>query len=154
MRSTNCNQVNLLPTFDPSFVTANNDWLQELVCFIFLVSLLDGGNRVIRCFALAFDQTLDSNLDPLPSLITIHGIVPADNGNEFSNVFLLDKIEEVLRIFGRGTRSSVTAIAEEVYVDVWNFEFLRCLKKREEVIDMGVDTTIRDLSVVESVLSS
>jgi hypothetical protein len=36
------------PTFDPSFITADDDWLQELVRFVLLVSLLDGGNRILR----------------------------------------------------------------------------------------------------------
>jgi len=30
-------------------------------------------------------------------------------------------------------------------IDVWNFEFLCGLKKREEVVDMGMNTTVRDL---------
>ena len=133
------------PTIDPSFVATDDDWLQELVRFVLLVSLLDGGNRIIRYLTLTLDQTLGSDLDPLPSLVTIHGIVSADDGNELSDLLLLDKVEEVLRILGGGTGSSVTAITEEMDIDVWNFEFLRGLKKCEEVIYMGMNTAVRNL---------
>ena len=136
------------PTFNPSFVAADDDWLQELVRFILLVSRLDGGNRIIRCLTLALDQTLGGNLDPLPSLVTIHGVIPADDGNELSDLLLLDEIEEFLRILGGGTGSGVTTIAEEVDVDVWNLELLCGLKKRIQVGVVGVHASIGDLQVI------
>ena len=132
-------------TFNPPFVAPNDNWLQELVRFVLLVSLLDSGNRVLGCFTLALDQTIDSDLDPFPPLITVHSIVSTDDGDEFSDLFLLDKVEKFLCIFGRGTGSSITAIAEEVDIDVRNLEFLCSLKEREEMRNMGMNTTIRNL---------
>jgi hypothetical protein len=136
-----------LRTFDPSFVATDDNWLQELVRLILLISLLDGGDRILGCFALTLDQTLGSDLDSLPSLITVHGIVPADDGNEFSDLLLLDEVEEFLCILCGGTGSCVTTIAKEVDVDMWNFELFRGLEKCEEVVDVGMNTTIRDLQM-------
>lgn len=132
-------------TFDPSLIATNDDWLEELVCFILLVPLLDGSNRVLRCFALALDQTLGGDLDPLPSLVTIHSVVPTNDGDKLSNLLLLNEVEEFFRILGRRTGSGVTTIAEEVDVDVWDFELFRGLEESKEMMDMGMDSTIRDL---------
>ena len=146
MGSTNGNGDDAsLHTFDPSLITTDDDWLEELVRFILLVPLLDGSNRVLRCFALAVYQTLGSDLDPLPSLVTIHGIVPTDDGDELPNFLLLDKVEEFLRVLGGRTGSGVTAITKEVDVDVWDFELFRGLEESKEMVDMGMDTAIRDL---------
>lgn len=132
-------------TFNPPFVAPNDNWLQELVRFVLLVSLLNSGNRILRCFTLALDQTLDGDLDPFPPLIAVHSIVSTDNGDELSDLLLLDEVEEFLCIFGRGTGSGVTAIAEKVDIDVWNFEFLCGLKERVEVRNVGMNTTVRNL---------
>lgn len=137
--------ASILHTFDPSFIAADDNRLQEFVCFVLLISLFDGSNRVLRCFALAVDQALGSDLDPLPSLVAIHGIVSANDGNKLSDLFLLDEIKEVFRVLYGGTRSGVPAIAEEVDIDMWDFEFLRGLKECKEVVDVGMDTTVRDL---------
>ena len=65
MGSAGCSGDDVTPlAFDPSLIATGNDWLEELVRFILLVSLLGGGNRVPRCFALALDQTLDNDFDP------------------------------------------------------------------------------------------
>ena len=147
-RSDHDNEAFTTPTFDPAFVAANDDWFQELIRFILLVSLLDGGDRILRRLALTVDKTLSSDLDSLPSLVTIHGIVPADDGDELSDLLLLDEVEEVLRIRCGGTWSSVTAIAEEVDVDVGNVELFRSLKECEKVVDMGMNTSVRDLQAI------
>ena len=134
-----------LHTLDPSLITTDDNWLEELVRFILLVSLLDCSDRVLRCFALTVYQTLGGDLDPLPSLVTIHGIVPANDGDELPNFLLLDEVEEFLRVLGGRTGSGVTAITKEVDVDVWDFELFRGLEESKEMVDMGMDTTIRDL---------
>ena len=138
------------PTFDPSFVAANDDWFQKLIRFILLVSLLDGGYGILRFFTFALNQTIGSDLDPLPSLIAIHGIVSADDSDKLSNLLLLDEVEEFLRILGGGTGGSVTTIAEEMDINVWDFEPFRGLEKRKEVVDMGMDTSVRDLETISS----
>lgn len=130
---------------DPSFVAAYDDWLQELICFILLVSLLDCGDRIIRTLAFTVDQALDGDLDPLPSFVTVHGIVPADDGDELSDLLLLYEVKELFRVLCGGAGSGVTAIAKEVDEDMWDFELLRSLKERKEVTDVGMNTTIRDL---------
>ena len=128
---TTTREINVPGTFDPSFITANDNWFQELIRFVVLISLFDGGNRVFTFLTPAIDQTLDGDFDPLPPLVTVHGVVPSDDGNELSDLLLFYEIEEILRVLGRGTGSSITTIPEEVEVDMWNFELLRCLEKRE-----------------------
>jgi len=140
--------TSILHTFDPSFIAADDNWLQEFICLVLLISLFDGGNGVLRCFPLSVDQALGSDLDPLPSLVAIHGIVSANDGNKLSDFLLLDELKEFLCVLYGGTRSSVPAIPEEVDIDMWDFELLRGLKKCEEVVYMGMDTTIRDLQAI------
>ena len=132
-------------TFNPAFIAPNDNWLQELVRLILFILLLDGGNRVFRCLTLTFDQTLDGDLDPLPSLVTIHGVIPADEGNELPDLLLLDEVEELLCVLGGRTGCGVATISEEMDVNVWNFELLRGLKKCEQVSDVGMDTSVGDL---------
>ena len=68
-QSVNCNGNEVTPcTFDPSLITTDDNWLEELVRFILVVPLLDGGDRTLRYFALTLDRILGGDLDPLPSL--------------------------------------------------------------------------------------
>ena len=107
-------------TFDTAIVTVDNDWLQELVCLVLLVPLLNGANHVRVRLALSLNQPIDGDLDSLPSLVTVHGIISPSNSREFTILFLLHKVQEFLAVPSSRSWGSVTTITKEVNVSVRN----------------------------------
>lgn len=111
-------------TLDAALGAADNDGLEEFVRFSLLVALLHSLDRVITLFALAKNQTLQGQFIPLPSLIAVHGVVPADDRGNLADTNLLDSRLQLLHVGGAGLGVSVAAIAEEVDEDLGDADFL------------------------------
>src|SRR2546421_10503296 len=60
-----------------AFFPSHNDGLQKLIVLAFRIPLLDGGNRICRLLALTQNDTLHTNLNTIPPLISIHNVVTA-----------------------------------------------------------------------------
>lgn len=122
-------------TLDARLLATDNDGLEKLVVLALVITLLDGLDRVGALLAFAEDKALESDLDTFPSLVTVHGIVSADNGGNLTNTKLLDLGEQFLQVTGTGLGVGVTAITEEVDVDLGDAILLGSL---EESIKMGL----------------
>ena len=107
-------------TLDTALVTADHDGLEELVVLALLVTLLDGLERVLALLALAEDHTLQRKLVPLPPLVAVHGVVPADHRGDLADTDLLDRRQQLLQVAGAGLGVRITPIAEEVNEDLGN----------------------------------
>ena len=134
------------PTLDTSLITTNNDRLEELIVLSLFVSLLDGLDRVTALLALAQNQTTQCDPNALPPLITVHGIVTANNRGDLASTNLLDVGEKLLHISGAGLGVGVAAVAKEVDEDIGNASLLGSL---EEGIEVGLfrvlENSVRDL---------
>lgn len=125
-------------TLEATLITSNNDGLEELVCLALLVTLLDGLDRVLAGLALALDKTLHGDLDTLPPLVTVHGVVTADNRGDLADAELLDLVLKLLHVGGAGLGVGVASIAEEVDVDLGDLVLLGGFEKSIEVSLLGV----------------
>ena len=134
---------------DPGFGAPADDGLEELVRLPGLVTLVDRSKGVIRLFPFSLDQPVDGDLDPLPSLIPVHSVVPPDDGRDLSDPILLDKVEKLLQVPSGGFGGSVPTVTEKVDVDVGDLVRLGDLEELEQVEDVGVDTAVRDLPKFE-----
>lgn len=130
-------------TLDAGSVVAEDERLDKLVSDTILVALLDSLDGVVRLFALALDERVNGNLDSVPSLVTVHGVVAADKGDKLTNANLLGSVEELLDVDGGALRGSVTAITKGVDVHVLNAGLLGGAEEGEKMLDVRVDTTVR-----------
>jgi hypothetical protein len=102
-------------------------------------------NGVRGLLANAADKTIDSNLDSLPTLIAVHGVVAASDGGQLSKVNLVQLVEQLLHVSSGGAGGGVATVAKEVDEDLGDLGLLGGIKQGEEVVHVTVDTTIRDL---------
>lgn len=136
---TNCTREKL--TLDAALVTTNNDGGQELILVLGtakLISSLDSGNGVLASLALAQNHTLQGELDSLPALITVHGVVSANDGGDLAEANLLESLDELLHVASTGLGVGITAIAEEVDEDLGDAVGLGGLDEGVEVGLLGV----------------
>lgn len=139
-----------LGTFDSAFLASNNDWLQELVILLLLIPLLDRLDYILAVLAYTVDQSVNSNLDSFPSLVTIHRVVPADDSSNLSKVFFFHEIQQILGIsLGRG-RCRISTISEKMDVDVRDPDLFGSFEESEKVVDMGVYASVGDLNQTKS----
>ena len=133
-------------TLDPRVFRTTDDWLDELVGDTVLVSLFDSLDEITRLnlVSLALQQTLDGNLDPVPSLISVHSVVSSHNGRDLSDTLLLDVVLELGNVLGSRLWSGITSITKEVDVDILDTLSLGGLEQRVNVGNVRVDTTVRD----------
>lgn len=128
-------------TLNSALVTTNDDGSQELVSVLVAVALIsssNGSNRVLAVLALAEAKALQGNLDSLPSLITVHGKVSANNGGDLTNANLLEILNELLHVVRTRLGVGITAIAEEVDEDLGHTVVLGGLEEGVEVGLLGV----------------
>lgn len=125
-------------TLDAASIAVHDDGLQELVVLALLISFLDSGDWVTALLTLTKDQALEGELDSLPPLVTIHGVVTADNGGQLADTELLDGVQQLLQIAGARLGVGVTAIAEEVDVDLGNLVLLGGLEEGVQVLLLRV----------------
>ena len=137
-------------TLDPTLIPVDDDGFQEFIGHILLVVLLDGRDDILTLLALALDETIDSDLDALPTLVTVHRVVAANNGGDLAILLLLQELLELLCVAGGRARSGIATVAEKVDINVGNLLLLRCLEEGEEVADVGVDTAVGDLPQVSA----
>lgn len=55
-----------------------------------------------------------------PSLITVHGVVSPDDGSEFTVPEFLGEFFELFEVDSSGAGCSVTTVAQEMDVGVWD----------------------------------
>ena len=134
-------------TLDTTLVTVDDDGLQELVGLVLLVALLDSLDDILALLALTLDKALDSDLDALPTLVTVHRVVAADDSRDLAVLLLLEELEQVLRVAGSRAGRGVATVTEEVDENVWDALLLGGLKESLEVVDVRVDTTVGDLEI-------
>lgn len=125
-------------TLDAGLSAVQNDGLQELVVLALFVAFLDGSHGVTALLALALNHTLQGQLDSLPPLVTVHGVVAANNGSQLASANLLDVVQKLLQVCCTGLGVGVTAIAEEVDVYLGDLVLLGSLEQRIEVLLLGV----------------
>lgn len=107
-----------------------------------MMNYLDG----VRCLlTLTADKSIDSDLDTLPALIAIHGIVATTNGGDLAVVDRLDLLNQLLHVAGSRAGGGVTTVTKEVNVDLGNLSCLSSIQKSVEVVLVTVDSTVRDL---------
>jgi len=125
-------------TFYTGLFAANNDRLQELIILSFLVSLFDSLKRITALLSLANTHGVQSDLNPLPSLITVHGVVSPNNCSNFSSTNLLDLVQEFLHVSCSRFWIGVTSIAKEVDIYMGNLHVFGNFKESVEMILLGV----------------
>jgi hypothetical protein len=133
-------------TLDPRLVTTEDNRLQELIRLIHLVLLLDRLDSILASLSDTSNKTIDSDLDPIPSLVSVHGVVSPTDGGDLAEADLLDVILEVLHVAGGGARGSVSPVSEEVDEDFGNADLLGSGEEGFEVVDVRVDSSVGDLS--------
>src|SRR5690242_71239 len=133
-------------TLDPTLLATENDGLQELVVLALLVSRLDGGYWVAAFLTLTSNQALHADLDTVPPLIAVHDVVATDDGCDLAEPDLLGRLQQILHVTGAGLGVGVTAVTEEVDVDLGDAHLLRNLEQSDQVVDVGVDTAVRHQS--------
>lgn len=131
-------------TLDPGGLVAKDEGLDELVSLVLLVAFLDCLDWVISLGALALDKGVNCDLDALPALVTVHSVVTSNEGDKLTGTDLLESIEELLDVLGRRPGSGVATISEGVNVHVLNALLLGSADEGEQVVDVGVDTTVRE----------
>ena len=122
-----CQKLTL--TLDPTSVAVDDNGLQELVCLVLLIALLNGLDGVLGLLALTLDKAVDGDLDSLPTLVTVHGVVASDDGGDFTYLLLLYECEEIFHVPCGRSGCGVATIAEEVDVDFLEADLLRGLEE-------------------------
>src|SRR5271167_3738874 len=103
-------------TFDAGLFPTNNDRLQEFVILALLISFLNSLDGITALLTIAYAQCVQSNLNSLPSLITIHSIVSPNNSSNLTNSNLLGLIQQLLHIPCTRLWIGIASITEKVYV--------------------------------------
>jgi hypothetical protein len=130
-------------TFDPALIVALDDGFQELVRFILFISLSNGLHEVLRFLAFTLHEGIHSDFDPLPSFITIHSIVPPNDGNNFAgDLLLLDELVKVLEVSFSRLGRRIPTVPEEVDVDLLQTDFFRSFEERIKMRDMRVNSAV------------
>jgi len=125
-------------TLDPTLLPTHDNGLEELVILPLLVALLDSLNRVIALLALAEHHTLHGQLNTLPPLIAIHGIVAANGRGDLANTNLLQLVNKLLHVPGARLGVGIAPIAEEVDVNLGDARSRGGLYQGVEVRLLGV----------------
>lgn len=131
-------EEDLVVVLDAALLATDNDGLQELIVLILAVSLLDSCDGVAAVLALSENHTLEGNLDSVPALVTVHGVVAANDGGNLSDADFLGLVEKLLHVAGAGLGVGIASIAEEMDVDVGNANLLGHLEEGVKVVLLGV----------------
>jgi hypothetical protein len=134
--------ITTIRTLNPRLLGPADDGLDELVCDVLGIALLNSLDEVIGRLSNAGNQSLDSELDSVPSLITVHSVVSADNSRQLSDAILRDEVLYLLDVGGGRPWGGITSISEEVDVDFGDPMRLGDLEKGKEMVDVRVDTTV------------
>lgn len=150
-------EEDLITILDTALSSTNNDWLQKLVVLVLGVALLDGSDWVAAVLTLAKNHTLHGNLDSVPTLVTVHCVVAANNCGNLSTSDLRGLLNKLLHVSSARLWIGITSITEEVDVDLWNTNVLGDLEKCVEVVLLGVLKLIsnpKGLSVYAGLLTT
>jgi hypothetical protein len=128
-------------TLNTSILATDDYWLQELVGFALLISLLDSVDWVAALLAVANYYAFQRDFDSIPSLVAIHGIVSTHDSCDFANSNFFGLVQEALHETSTRFRINVTSVAEEVDIDMRNFEFFGNFQESIEMILLGVLAT-------------
>jgi len=134
--------LNWRRTLNTAFLTTNDDGLQELIVLILRVAVLDSLERVGAVLTLPSNQTLHTNLDTLPALVTVHDVVTANDSGNITKANLLGLVKQLLHVQNGALGVGITTVAEEVNEDLGDLHLLGEVEQSEQMSDVGVDTTV------------
>lgn len=118
---------------------------KELISLIALIAFLNGLDTIgLLGTTILLGEAIDGQLDALPPLVTVHGVVTTTYGGDGTITQLADVGLQILVVTGGGLWRGITAIAEKVDIGLGDLGGLGSLEKALEVFDVTVDTTIRD----------
>lgn len=108
------------------------------------IAFLDGADGVVGLLAVAQDDTPEAELDAVPALVPIHGVVATDDGGELPDAELTETVEELLQVGDGALGVGITAIGKEVDEDVGYAELAGDFEESKQMADVRVDATIGD----------
>ncbi len=103
------------------------------------VVLLDRGGEVVDQRALAAREHLPGDLQPLPALVTVHGVVAPDRRAELADADLRELGRDLPQVTGRRLGRRVAPVEEGVPDDLGEPAPLRQLADGVGVLERGVD---------------
>ena len=136
-------------TFETASIPIYNDRLQELICNVLVIILLDHPNDALGSLSVlsfSLHQTVHGDCDSFPALVTIHCIVPAHNGRQLAVTFLIDEVKQILAVASGRAWSCITPVREKVHVGVRNTNLLSGFQQGVEVSYVRVYSAVRDLT--------
>ena len=117
--------------------------LHELIGDAPGIGLPHGGHRVgVGVGAFAVDHGVVGGLQPVPALVTVHGVVAADHRGDLAHAdgaALLHGLGHEVRA---GGGRDVPAVQEGVEIDPLQTLFLGQAQQGPQVLDVGVDTAV------------
>lgn len=87
---------------------------------------------------------MNIHLSTLPALITVHGVVAANDGSNLTDADFLGGVKKLLHIASTALGIGVTAIAEEVDENLGDTHLLGQPEQSIQMRLLGVDTTMAD----------
>lgn len=87
-------------TLDPGVFRARDDGLDEFIRNVLCIPIFDSLDeiRAINFVSFALRQSIYGNLDPIPSLVSVHGVVSSSNRSNLSHSDLFDIVLQLLDI--------------------------------------------------------
>ena len=64
--------------------SGDDDGFDELICGVFSIGRFNGICCGDSCGALSINHGIVGKLDPFPSFVTVHGIIPSDDRSNFT----------------------------------------------------------------------
>ena len=125
-------------TLDTAVLAVANNGLQELIILVLGVSLLDCLDWITTLLTIAQDHTLHGDLNSLPSLITVHGIVSTNNCCNLANSDLLGLLQQLLHVSSSRLGVGVSPVTKEMDVDMRDSDVLGNSQESVEVVLLGV----------------
>ena len=122
----------------------HDDGLEEFIVLPLGIAFLDGADGVVGLLAVAQDDTPEAELDAVPALVPIHGVVATDDGGELPDAELTETVEELLQVGDGALGVGIAAIGKEVDEDVGYAELAGDLEESKQMADVRVDATVGD----------
>ena len=125
-----------MPALYSSSLAAYDDGLEELIRFSLLVAFPDCFHGIGAIFTCPVDDTIHGSLNPVPALVTVHGVVPTHHGCHLTNAKLSGLVKKLLQVPCSGLWIRISAVPEEMNVDLWNPRRLGHLQQTKEMFDV------------------
>src|SRR6185437_5802038 len=89
-------------------------------------------------------QTVISDLDSFPALVSIHGVVPAHNRRQRAILQFRGLVQDLLYEANATGGQGVSAIGEEVDEGLWDSVFFSAFQQSHQMTDVGMNSAIAD----------